>query len=270
MFDEVPTNSPAGAPPSNLPGEPVDMFAGVEKADPTPPVMGIPSAPNALNAGKLQPKAAPVVNSMPNLNQSSTTPTPAAVSTYEVKGPILGKIILFVVAAVALGGIGFGGWWVYMRYFITVPAPVATPPENTPPVATPPADNTPAITPPAEQLPPGANPAGSPSSTATSDLSTEINSDKILFGNQVDSDHDGLDDAREKELGTDINNPDTDGDGLSDYDEVVLWKTNPLNPDTDGDGYKDGQEVQAGYNPLGQGKLQLPGISASTTPTTTR
>lgn len=52
-----------------------------------------------------------------------------------------------------------------------------------------------------------------------------------------------------------INKVDTDGDGLSDYDEINIYKTDPLNPDTDGDGYSDGEEVKGGYNPLGDGKL---------------
>ncbi len=33
--------------------------------------------------------------------------------------------------------------------------------------------------------------------------------------------------------------PDTDGDGLSDADEVAFYGTDPNNPDTDGDGYND-------------------------------
>lgn len=36
---------------------------------------------------------------------------------------------------------------------------------------------------------------------------------------------------------------DADGDGLSDYDEINLWKTNPLNPDSDGDGFNDSEEA---------------------------
>ena len=48
----------------------------------------------------------------------------------------------------------------------------------------------------------------------------------------VDSDGDLLTDERENELGTDKNNPDTDGDG-----------------------YGDGAEVANGYNPNGEGKL---------------
>lgn len=49
---------------------------------------------------------------------------------------------------------------------------------------------------------------------------------------------------------------DSDGDGLSDGDEILKYKTDPNNRDTDGDGYSDGDEVKNGYNPLGAGKLQ--------------
>jgi outer membrane protein OmpA-like peptidoglycan-associated protein len=58
-----------------------------------------------------------------------------------------------------------------------------------------------------------------------------------------DKDGDGLTKSEEKELGTDPNNPDTDGDGLNDGAEVRTNFTNPKNPDTDGDGLKDGEEV---------------------------
>lgn len=53
-----------------------------------------------------------------------------------------------------------------------------------------------------------------------------------------------------------INIVDTDKDGLSDSDEVSIYKSNPANPDTDGDGYKDGDEVEAGFSPVGAGKLE--------------
>lgn len=43
--------------------------------------------------------------------------------------------------------------------------------------------------------------------------------------------------------------PDTDGDGLTDAEEV-LYGTDPLNPDSDGDGFTDGEEIAAGTDPL--------------------
>jgi hypothetical protein len=46
---------------------------------------------------------------------------------------------------------------------------------------------------------------------------------------------------------------DSDGDKLSDYTEKHFVGTDPNNPDTDGDGYDDGEEVRGGYNPLGPG-----------------
>lgn len=47
---------------------------------------------------------------------------------------------------------------------------------------------------------------------------------------------------------------DADFDGLETAQEAE-YGTDPYNSDTDGDGYGDGVEVQAGYNPNGEGKL---------------
>lgn len=81
-----------------------------------------------------------------------------------------------------------------------------------------------------------------------------------------DKDMDGIGKCEEEKLGTSPRNPDTDGDGLtdgeevlvyktkplladtdldglSDFDEVKKYKTDPLNADTDGDGLNDGEEV---------------------------
>jgi outer membrane protein OmpA-like peptidoglycan-associated protein len=58
-----------------------------------------------------------------------------------------------------------------------------------------------------------------------------------------DDDEDGLTNAQERRLGTDPNNPDTDGDGLKDGEEVKRYRTNPLKQDTDGDGLADGEEL---------------------------
>jgi hypothetical protein len=48
---------------------------------------------------------------------------------------------------------------------------------------------------------------------------------------------------------------DSDSDGLSDWEEENIYFTDLNNPDTDGDGYLDGIEVQGGYNPKGSGAL---------------
>jgi hypothetical protein len=47
---------------------------------------------------------------------------------------------------------------------------------------------------------------------------------------------------------------DTDKDGLTDFDEINIYHTDPFNPDTDGDGFNDGLEVRNGYNPNGVGR----------------
>jgi hypothetical protein len=43
---------------------------------------------------------------------------------------------------------------------------------------------------------------------------------------------------------------DSDGDGLTDRDEVVVHGTDPNNADTDGDGWEDGLEILIGADPL--------------------
>jgi protein-disulfide isomerase len=55
-----------------------------------------------------------------------------------------------------------------------------------------------------------------------------------------------------------VDDTDTDGDGLSDAQEKT-YGTDPNDSDSDDDGYLDGAEVDNGYNPMGEGKLVLPG-----------
>lgn len=69
------------------------------------------------------------------------------------------------------------------------------------------------------------------------------------FDSAVDSDGDGLTDWDEIVHGTDPYDADSDDDGLSDGWEVEHG-TDPLDPDTDGDGLYDGWEVTHGYDPL--------------------
>jgi len=42
---------------------------------------------------------------------------------------------------------------------------------------------------------------------------------------------------------------DSDNDGLKDWQEIQLYKTDPCKQDSDGDGYFDGEEAASGYDP---------------------
>ena len=55
---------------------------------------------------------------------------------------------------------------------------------------------------------------------------------------------------------------DSDKDGISDFDEVTIYHTDPFSADTDGDGIIDGVEIMDGYDPLNS-KRQAPVTFAS-------
>lgn len=63
-----------------------------------------------------------------------------------------------------------------------------------------------------------------------------------VFGDS-DFDDDGLTNSRERSIGTDPYNPDTDGDGLKDGEEVFTYHTDPLKADSDADNLTDYDEV---------------------------
>ena len=72
----------------------------------------------------------------------------------------------------------------------------------------------------------------------------------VQFGRRIDSDADGLYDARESRLyGTAPDKWDTDGDGLGDGVEIA-GGLDPLALDSDDDGYDDDEECIGGGDPL--------------------
>jgi hypothetical protein len=93
--------------------------------------------------------------------------------------------------------------------------------------------------------------------TANSDTNVDSN------GNVIANDA-NKDDAR-------LKTQDTDGDGLSDWDELNTYKTSPYLADTDGDGYSDKNEIDSSNDPncpQGQTCNHSETIAASSTDTT--
>jgi len=66
----------------------------------------------------------------------------------------------------------------------------------------------------------------------------------------ADRDNDGLPDSVEAIVGSSIDTPDSDMDGINDADEVYNYLTNPISPDTDKDGICDADEIASGKDPL--------------------
>ena len=112
--------------------------------------------------------------------------------------------------------------------------------DPTPPTTTPPTNETPSQQPPQDQPP--TNEVGDTDGDGfTDDVDNCVNIPGPVQGcPDGDDDADGLTSTEEATYGTDPNNPDTDGDGRTDGDEVKVIGTDPLNPDTDGDGFLDG------------------------------
>lgn len=156
------------------------------------------------------------------------------------------RVLSLLIAVVVLAGLGAGGYWAYGKFFsgqnqvipqLNLNQPATDNTNEGADVNNPPSNGN-------EQ------PAANENVNTNPPANENVNQVIIL-----DSDKDGLTDDEERTYGTDLTEPDSDGDGLFDKEEIKIYKTNPLDPDTDNDGYLDGAEVKGGYNPSGQGKL---------------
>lgn len=74
-------------------------------------------------------------------------------------------------------------------------------------------------------------------------INSAFNSNKIDNKNYADYQEQDLQEILK------LQNQDTDNDGLSDYDEINIYKTSPYLEDTDSDGYSDKQEINDKENP---------------------
>lgn len=266
MFDDQIKNNSTSTPPGNLPvgepafasdglrrGEPEDMFDGVEKSSEVNPA---PVPSSALGAGILKPKQSEAPRTV-DYGVPPAQPAGQAPEMYKIKEPALTRgLIMIVIVLVVVAILGGGGWWIYSSFIKQdnnldigiVPTEYVSPIINVGSAVIAPDENQP--------LDGGSETAAVPAEDMTAaETASDVIDDKILFGEPVDKDGDSLDDSKEKEIGTDPANWDTDNDELSDGDEVLIWQTDPLNPDSDNDSYLDGAEVKSGYNPKGQGKI---------------
>jgi len=237
----------------NASSSPADMFAAIDT---------VPAQPDTVSTMPVIPTASlrtsPATQSNIPTTQGPQNPQmtvpPAQMSpdnAYSVSEPIGNrKTLMWIIIAVVFVVLGIGGAWAYFAivresntgfFDTTVPETNTTTEQTQQPIETTPVDTT-------------------PDETVVTSPTTTIG-DKLLLGEPLDTDADGLDDVRERDLGTNPLNWDSDGDGLDDAAEVTIWKTDPLDSDTDDDGFSDGTEIKNGYSPTGPGKLFTPPTS---------
>ena len=227
-----------GQAPSSLQGSATeDIFSNTDKGEDS-----VVTKPLGSNA---QPQA-PVINTPPSLegqkqpqgnkNEPVVDDLPPEVNLVQKTGKKSNVVMTVVIVCLAIVLLSLAGFWVYSKY--------GNNEEET-----------------FEEF--GIQEEGENFNDMLKDFSNTLDdqpapepeSEEPVPGAQDDLDKDGLTDKEEIEFGTNPNRFDTDFDGLSDYDEVKIYFTDPIDVDSDKDGYLDGVEVENGYNPLGQGKL---------------
>ncbi len=141
------------------------------------------------------------------------------------------KLLTLAAIILCLALVSYGGYWAYSNFGKGILAPAG------------------------EETAGGEASDISGSETETADESGGVEEAAPVVEQPKDSDEDGLSDEEEEQLGTVSGSVDSDNDGLFDREEAKVYKTDPLKADTDGDGFSDGDEVKAGYDPKGPGKL---------------
>lgn len=233
--------SPGIQPPAGI----ADMFADTEK----------PPKPEIFQP---KPKTEPAAGNYQNFDN-----IPPELIAGESKAQ---KIFSLLMVIIGIAVLGMGGYWGYKYYKNNFAAgtnePIVNEAENINQEAdkTGTADNENNA---ADETDKTANEAPAETTAPVEDVNNEaVNATSpeetiatTVPAVKTDTDQDGLTDEEETGLGTNLNNVDSDADGLFDLEEVRTYKTNPINPDSDADGYSDGEEVKGGYNPNGDGKL---------------
>ena len=238
--DNLPTDQPA---PEQAPVAPAkqeatdetvqDIFASVDSPEPNPP-SGQLNTPQPFMPAGLPVSASPVSQATPKSNSGA-------------KVVLIILIILIIIGAGAL---------VYLQYFKNNQlSPTTTVPDNEINLVIP--DDQPATTTDIDLEPDNEVIDEEVDSNLISDNSEIINNPDIIDDTIDNPDliNDEMPVVIDDSLSEIDPNLDSDGDGLTDYEEIHIYGTNPLVTDTDGDGYPDGEEVRAGYNPLGEGRL---------------
>ncbi|MCL5008741.1 MAG: thrombospondin type 3 repeat-containing protein [Patescibacteria group bacterium] len=198
--------------------------------------------PRLLHKNSVSQPVMEVVDNSPNSIDGLQPASP-------VRGVNFIKILKLAILAVAVLGLGYAGYRFgpkyYKQYFLAsktaAPAPAQTADQST--------QNT------QDQVQATSSPDQNASNSAlpsdwlkkyfgvtSCDKPTEC-------GPDADPDLDGLTNLEEYQQGTDPNNPDSDGDGLSDGDEVHVFLSNPLKKYSNNDPkYTDADYFKGGYD----------------------
>ncbi len=266
--------------PSPAAATPQDMYAGLDQTSQSgglgqpmgvnQPPMGEPLVQSPLQQPAMtMPGMNPTDNSQLNpMMQPGLNPDPMG-GLGQLPTENTGMKKWLIIAGIVVGALVLIGGGYYLYKFYTAnnttnttnqAAPTNTAPQNQPTtnsVTRPPVTNTntaPVTNPVNTNTTPVVNTTPTPPVTNTNTVppvnTTNTNVGTVTIPNQNTTPIP----PTNTNTGPDLTKVDSDGDGLSDQEEIT-YSTNPKKADTDGDGFRDGDEVKNGYNPNGDGKL---------------